>query len=301
MGAEYFFARYPGFQWSYALDRQFTTQLPKNIAMIRAVVALVLAGLALLKLKIPLLRASVAVVGILFALKTVYDHFIAKDSLVELFCKHLPNTHYPDDLNHVESPVNQSTQEVKLRLLPQLIFRRDPHESFCRAIQRLNWEDLDQPLYRTTTSDGRNVFIIKEREREGEGEGIYLENFFLDVLKNGSASSPFPYPPSDKRLYVYIERFGPFDILGNGMNTPNNPSKRLANIESAIYAIFHPFQGNTFFSQVENLAVDPDKNRLIHSCSTQFTGTISSAHACELFAQLQQRSTQLNHQMKNLT
>jgi hypothetical protein len=275
-------AQYPNFQWSYAFDQQFSTRLPKNVVMIRTVVALALTGLAMLLLKsYPRLRRFVAVVGVLFSLKTVYTHLIAKDPLVEFFCKHLPTR------NSSANSTNQQSLETRLNQLPQLDLRQGVDQSICSAIRGLRWEDLDQPLYRTTTLDGRNVFIIRgvttdPQQLERTTTGVRF------TKKQKPRATDIPFPSS--RLRVYIERFSPSDTVGLSHKFGNGPeAKMFARTEERLHAVFSPFQGNTFSPRrAGHSFVNPECSVVsTANCETKFSGTISSADAFEIFAQLQ--------------
>jgi hypothetical protein len=281
-------ARFPNFQWSYGFDRLFSTRLPKNVVMIRAVAALVLTGLAVFLLKsYPRLRRFATVLGIVFAFKAVYTHLIAKDPLVEIFWKHLPTRNRSVETNH------QQSLEGRLNQLPQLDLRQGTDESICSAIRRLRWEELDQPLYRAISLDGRNVFVLKgettdpqQLERMDTAGGVRFDE------KGQPRATDTPFPSS--RLKVFVERFGPRDCIGLGRKFGNSSTaKNFARTDEWLHAVFSPLQGNTFSSRrTQHRFVNPACSVVsTANAETTFSGTISSAEAFEIFAQLDQRST----------
>jgi hypothetical protein len=174
----------------------------------------------------------------------------------------------------------------ELPYMQEINLLQRPNESICDAVRRVRWEDIGHKVTRTRTLDGRMVIIAK---------GMKFPKAPLEI--------------TDKRLFVYIERFNLGDCPRSRKLTVEQQSQ-FATIDECIHAIFFPFRGNTFKTHFlnafsaplnqEQLArakpkdlANPDFIRgaeemnLQPSCEVFCAGSITGARAFEIFAQLE--------------
>ena len=104
--------------------------------------------------------------------------------------------------------------------LPQIPLVKD--KPLSATLNDLDWDELDKPVYRTFTEDGRVVLIAKALKR----------NFQKGAVTQFRV----------KRIYAFVEKLGPMDSPA----TPSNltPAKQRM-LESIIHAIKF-LTGNTF-------------------------------------------------------
>jgi hypothetical protein len=164
---------YGNVQRPFEDGKEICTQLPKNIVVIRAAAVAVFTTLAAIKLSASILCWPVAIAGMGYAGWTIYSNFIALDPLMEAFYK-------------------ISGGQERFEAFPEINLAQAPDEKISAAIARINWEDLNHPVSRTRTLDGRNVVIIKGFERNS-------------VCKS---------------IDAYIEKVGPEDIPRSMSNLP---------------------------------------------------------------------------------
>ncbi len=217
---------YGNFQAPFNSKKIFT-QLPKNIVAIRVVATLAFTALAALKLSATIFCWPIVVAGVAFAGWNIYFHLLSKDPLMETFYKIVGGKN-------------------KFEELPNINLAQAPHEKVCEAIERLNWNDLDQPIYQTKTLDGRHIVIIKGLSREKEG----------------------PHKRDHtKGVLAFVEKLSPAEL---GV--------------AIVHAIVDPFKGNTFghFLYLQTSQMDDQRER--RYCHVY--SSISSKMANEFFAQL---------------
>lgn len=132
---------YPNIQLPFKAG-EMLTQLPKNIAVIRAVAAAAFTGIIALKLSTTVFCWPVAIAGIAFAGWTVYSHLCSKDALLEVFYK-------------------ISGGKDRFEQLPEIQLGQNPNGKLSEAIRGLNWNQLEHKIAKAKTLDGRNVVIVK--------------------------------------------------------------------------------------------------------------------------------------------
>lgn len=103
------------------------TQLPKNIAAIRAVAITAFTGLIAFKLAATVFCWPVVIAGVAFAGWPVYSHLCSKDPLMDAFYK-------------------ISGGRDKFEQLPEIQLRQNPNEKISEAIRRLNWNELEHAI-----------------------------------------------------------------------------------------------------------------------------------------------------------
>jgi hypothetical protein len=165
---------YCNLQAPFESGKEILTQLPKNVAMIRAVATLAFASIVALKLSGTVFCWPVAIAGIAFAGWTVYSHLLSKDPLMETFYK-------------------ITGGRDGYETLPQINIAQNPNEKICEAIRRINWDDLNHSIARTRTLDGRNVIIIKGLSRNND-EGFLVGNQTKSVLAFVEKTAPEDVP-----------------------------------------------------------------------------------------------------------
>ena len=171
---------YPNFNTTFNSRKEISTQLPKNITVIRVVATLAFTLLAALKLSASIFYWPVVVAGVAFAGWTIYSHLLSADPLMETFYK-------------------ISGGKNKFEELPEIDLRQVPNEKIFESIRRLNWDDLNQSIGRARTLDGRNVFIIKGLSRNPEV-------FFTKYQTKG--------------VLAFVEKLGPEDLPKRTSNLP---------------------------------------------------------------------------------
>jgi len=196
--AEQFQTCYGNIQSPFSSD--VTTQLPKNIAAIRAVAALALTGFVAFKLASTVFFWPAVVVGVAYAGWTIYSHLCSKDPLSEAFYKICGG-------------------KDKFEQLPEIELEQKPNEKIATVISNLNWDELEHPVMKTKTLDGRNIIIIKGLTRNRETR-------LFSICQT-------------KGVLAFVEKLGPCDVHRVISNLPE-----LA--ESIMFAVCFPFTRNTF-------------------------------------------------------
>lgn len=152
MNETFLYYNFPGSDNGYKLpfsskkEEEIRTQLPKNIAIIRAVGATAFSLLIASQFSSPIFRWPLCVAGVAFSGWTVYSHLGSKDPLMEAF--------------HTICGGKE-----KFEQLPEVHLDVNPGEKIFESIQRLNWNDLEHPIARAKTLDMRNIIIVKGRDR----------------------------------------------------------------------------------------------------------------------------------------
>lgn len=134
----------------FKAGKEILTQLPKNVAIIRAVATVAFTSLLALKLSVTVFFWPVVVAGIAFAGWTIYSHLLCKDPLMETFYTIVGG-------------------KDKFELLPQINLAQASHEKISEPISKIDWDGLNHGIARTKTLDGRNVIIIKGFTRHDDG------------------------------------------------------------------------------------------------------------------------------------
>lgn len=185
----------------YKAGQRISTQLPKNIAVIRAVASVALNALtsyAAYQLGATMLCWPIAIAGLAFTGWTIYTHLLSKDPLMECFYK------IAGGKNNFDT-------------LPSIHLEQAPDETIFDAIKRISWSKEGLRIAVTKTLDGRNVIVI-------QGERI----------------NKLPTRTDDmKAIFAFIEKIGPNDL-------PRIKSNISEFVESILWAIFHPHEGNKF-------------------------------------------------------
>lgn len=151
------FTHYPAFKECFGVGRKITTQLPKNVAIIRAVVVMALSFYAILAY--PVLSPLLTPLGFFYAGWTVYSHLLRSDPLVGVFYQIVGGKERYDALPTIE-----------------LV---DHGKPFSDTVKTIDWNSLDQPLYKATTNDGRAVLIVKGLDRHKIKKSIFA---FIEKL-----------------------------------------------------------------------------------------------------------------------
>jgi hypothetical protein len=211
-------------------DKNIQTQLPKNIATIRAVASVVLTGYLAFKLAATVFCWPVVIVGTIFTGWTIYSHLYSKDPLMEAFYKICGGKH-------------------KFEQLPEISLGLNSKERNSIVIKNLKWDDLEYPIAKAKTLDGRNIIIIKVLNRN-------TDERFQGVL-------------------AFIERFEPSDC--NEVPLPDYAT-------SVAHAIFFPLEGNTFGGTRDSSTCRSTNNAITREFAVY--SSISKDMANELFAQL---------------
>lgn len=206
---------------------EIKTQLPKNIAIIRAAVTIAFTGLIALKLGITVFCWPVVIAGIAFTGWTVYSHLYSKDPLIEAFYK-------------------ISGGKDKFEKLPKIQLKHNSDGKISTAIRKLNWDNLVYKISKAKTLDGRNVVIIKGLSRNNEDscqtKGIlaFVEKIGpYDVERTISNSSEFV----DSIVHAVIAPF-----QGNTFGRFLYSSK---NTYCRIFSSISKDMANELFAQIE--------------------------------------------------
>lgn len=182
-------------------SEEIVTQLPRDITIIRTVAALAFSALVASFLSTTIFCWPVFIVGGAFAGWTSYSHLFSKDPLMDVFYTILGG-------------------KDKFERLPEIQLLQNPNEKISDIIAKLTWDQLEHPISRTVTIDGRNVIIIKGLSRKEE---VKQEDDDVD--------------PQTKSVLAFVEKCGPRDVFASDIP----PSH-----DSFLYAIFAIFQKNIF-------------------------------------------------------
>lgn len=226
---------YPNIQMPFQAGKDILTQLPKKIVVIRAIAVAAFASLYALKLSATVFCWPVAIVGIGFAGWTIYSHLLAKDPLVEAFYK-------------------IARGKERFEALPEINLGQGPDEKIFRAIKRINWDHLNQPIARTRTLDGRNVIIVKGLSRNNEGLIIRAQT---------------------KAVLAFIEKANPEDFE----STHTNFEKQFSDIMEALVVTAE----NNNFAYSSSASSDSGHQSVRHEY--EIRPSISRDMANEFFAQ----------------
>lgn len=161
-----------------APGQKFTTQLPRNVILIRLVATAILtASVAYAVARITGLSAwawPVVVLGASFALYTAYRQLLRPDPLV----------------NAMQIVAGN---EEHYNLLPE--WTVTPNKKLWETIGNIKWDELKHPLYRATTSDGRKVLIVRG----------------YDFIRGRNENMELVFKPI-QTVMAFVEKLGPNDI-----------------------------------------------------------------------------------------
>lgn len=164
--------------------------LPKNVAVIRALATTAFTTLSALQLSDTMFYWPTCIVGAAFSGWTIYS--ISKDSMMEPFYQILGGR------NHFEQ-------------LPEINLMQNPNEKIADAIAKINWENLKERIYRSNTSDGQSIVLIKNFKDHNQMQGVLA---FIEK----AAPSPLDLSSHKHNL--------PFEVTFHPLNG-NHSSKRL--------------------------------------------------------------------------
>ena len=222
-------------------EKKITTQLPKNIALIRIATTAAITALLAVKLQATIFCWPVVVIGAAFSGWTAYSHLLSKDPLTEVFYRIVGG-------------------KDRFEQLPEIRLEQDPNETLCTAIGKLRWDNLDHPIYKTTALDGRNVVVVKGFSRTPQGLlGAQAKSILVFVEKVG---------PDDVYRNISNQQ-ALVDAAIHAIFTPlkgNTFGRSLASVESAniwvngdrvidcydseIFSSITPSMANEFFAQL---------------------------------------------------
>lgn len=143
--------------------------------------------------------------------------------------------------------------------MPKIQITQNPNELTTDAIARITWDQLNHPISRATTLDGRNIIIVKGLSRKVETNEEEDEN----------------NSPQTESVLAFVEKCGPRDI--RSMFVSNFPRS----VDSFLHAIF--YQANVFESTPcsSGAGIGSEYNR-----NCQVRSFISGEMANEFFVQL---------------
>lgn len=216
----------------FPFKKDIVTQLPKSIAVIRVVATLAFSSLIAFRSAATAFCLPIVVAGIGFAGWTIYSHLFSKDCLMEVFYK-------------------ISGGKDKFQQLPEIQLQKSQNEKISEAIGKLKWDNLEHPIAKAKTLDGRNIIVIK------------------DFVESADSQT--------KSILVFVEKLGPYDI-------PRTISNLHEFAQSVIHAIFSPFQGNTFSRFLKSSSFSSG-NQSSHTYCGVYCA-ISKDMANKLFAQV---------------
>lgn len=157
---------YPKFKPLFNWAHQITTQLPKNIAQIRAIAAVAFSCLVAFILNSKFLSLP----GLAFAGWTIYSHIISKDPLLEAFYK-----------------IFKTKDEFEK--LPTIKIQGGTDAEICETIMELEWDALQQPVTLSSTPDGRRIILVKGSRYQEELEF----EMGVEVTKKTTTHTIFAY------------------------------------------------------------------------------------------------------------
>ncbi|MBX9744968.1 MAG: hypothetical protein K2X08_07150 [Chlamydiales bacterium] len=167
-------SKYPFTPWPVSFSQDIRTQLPKNIAIIRAVAIVAFTALIAYKVSTTVFFWPVLILGAAFAAKTVYSHLYVKDPLVKAF-------------DQIIKGCTAVGKEDFLETLPKIHLQPNSHEKIYHAICKLKWENLDL-ITKASTLDGRKIILIKGGRKKGQNSVHH------------------------RKILVFMEKVGPNDL-----------------------------------------------------------------------------------------
>jgi|GEM_PF-5280683 len=153
-------------------DQDIHTALPKNSAIVRVAVTILITAYAITKISSPLWCWPVAIVGVGFAGWTIYSSFIRRDPLTQAF--------------HDMVAVKKKFETLDLYGIPA-------NESVIDYVKMMNWEKSDPITH--GIHDGRHVVIIKAMKEYLDSKKIKCEErifcaFVEKIEINDSGKTP---------------------------------------------------------------------------------------------------------------
>ena len=166
-----FAAIYPHAQFPFKSGK-IRTQLPKNIAFIRAVAAVAFSVLLAWRYSASFFCWPAAAIAAAYAGWTIYSHIYSNDPLLKAFYQ-------------------IAGGKENFEKLPEIQLGKTSDEKLSDVIERLSWNELKNPIARAQTWDGRNVVIVKAVTRHKEEWGLSCAKV--------------------KSVLAFIEKYGPSD------------------------------------------------------------------------------------------
>lgn len=224
---------YGNVQKPFENEKEICTQLPQNIVVIRAVSIAVFTALAAIKVSATIFCWPVIIAGLGYAGWTIYSHLLTSDPLMEAFYK-------------------ISGGKERFEAFPEINLVQAPNEKISDAIGRINWDDLNHPISRGRTLDGRNVIIIKGFDRNHAFKSVdaYIE-------KAGPEDIPRSISNLSEQAEAFVHALSRFATEGNTFSKAlyshfegrgNNNDNR----DCAIYPWILSDKANEFYAQLAN-------------------------------------------------
>ncbi len=265
-------AKYPDFQPLFKWGHQISTQLPKNIAKIRAVAVATISCLVALILNSRFLSLPIVTVGLAFAGWTIYSHILSKDPLLEAFYKIFGGKNEFEKLPKIKIVLSSELKE-EVSEKPKLFdFERHSKSKkvvpgsdsdICQGIMKMKWDDLKHPISISSTLDGRRIILVKGSN--------YKEERILDQIELTHLKEEITTKTTTNTIFAYIEKVNE------------------ARSDIAIgHAIIGLNQGNTFFCN-QRAFTDTTVHgiRTVKISDCKITSSISTDMANEIAAQWQ--------------
>lgn len=255
--------QYPNVHFPFKMG-DLSTQLPKYIAIIRAVASIAFASYIAFHLTGVVFFWPVVIAGAAFSGWTIYSHICSKDAMIEAFYKIFGG-------------------KDNFEQLPEINLKMKPNENISEALLKLEWANLKQAVGRAKTLDGRNVVIIRALTRYNEG--LFDNSQLIRALTNNKEG--LFHNCQTQAVLAFVEKVSPYDLLMDY----EMPLHEL--ILSVFHAIFLAQKGNTFGKMLmnDNLLVgeNPNPNNEdppSHSLYCAIYSSIPQDMANEFFAQM---------------
>ncbi len=219
-------------------NQKITTHLPANVALIRIAATAVFTAYLVAKIGATVWAWPIVVVATGFGIYTAVKHIFIKDPLVEAMYKIAGNCHEYNKL-----PVWNVIKNKKL----------------SQTISEIQWKNLDHPLYRALTSDGRKVLIVKGYDSKEKSED--------------SPSS------RTEAVMIFVEKLGAYDVP----RIISNVGEGFESILDAIPLVW-PLNLENRYSRTLEWGFEPNGAHINHRIKTM-NGSISSELVNELMQQ----------------
>jgi hypothetical protein len=193
---------------------KYTTHLPTNIAVIRAVAALAFTALVAFKLAATVFCWPVVLAGAAFAGWTIYKHVFSKDPMIEAFYSIVGG-------------------KDKFEQLPEVQLGLSLSNKVSTVVSNLDWDDINADICKTKTLDGRHVIIAKSRTHPSF-PGNVVKTLWVYVEKLGPQDLPRRFfnvsELADSALHAIMEprkgneferNLGGVSVTRNGVTTTN--------------------------------------------------------------------------------
>jgi hypothetical protein len=155
---------------------KYTTQFPTNVTLIRiAVTAIFTAYIVGRIMGLTMWAWPVVIVGASFSLYTAVKHVFMRDPLVAA----------------MQIVAGGKEQYNGLPVIDVM-----PNKKLWETIEAIQWNNLEHPLYRATTLDGRKVLIVKG----------------CDSVKQGAFLGVAGAMVNARTVTAFVEKLGPNDV-----------------------------------------------------------------------------------------